>query len=105
MGIKRDRVIITRKAQRSIKEIYEFIKDREKSIEKAHYVRKAIINKCFELKTFSGYSKEPYLENYPGDCRSVSIWNFVIIYTVTEKEVRVLNVVHSSQNPESRINL
>jgi plasmid stabilization system protein ParE len=105
MGIKRDRVIITRKAQRSIKEIYEFIKDHEKSAEKAHQVRKAIINKCFELKTFSGYSKEPYLEKYPGDYRSVSIWNFIIIFTVTEKDVRVLNVVHSSQNPDSRTNI
>ena len=54
MGIKRDRVIITRKAQQSIKEIYEYIKNREKSVEKAHYVRKTIISNCFELKTFSG---------------------------------------------------
>lgn len=100
--MKRERVIIARKAQRSIKEIYEFIKNNEKSVEKAHYVRKAIIEKCLELKNFSGYSKESYLEDYPEDYRSVSIWNYVIIYTATEKEVRILNVVHSSQNTESR---
>ena len=68
-------------------------------------MRKTIISNCFELKTFSGYSKETYLENYSGDYRSVSIWSFIIIYTVTEKDVRVLNVVHSSQNPESRENI
>ena len=102
MGIKRERVIITRRARNSIANIYKYIKTREKSAEKAHYVRKAIIDKCFALKEFAGYSKEAYLEDYPEDYRSISIWSYVIIYTVTNKEVRILNVVHSSQSPESR---
>lgn len=102
MGIKREKVVITRRARVSIKEIFEFIKNREQSIEKAHYVRQAIINKCYDLKNFAGYSTEIYLEEFPEKYCSVSIWNYVIIYITTIKEVKVLNVIHSNRHPESR---
>ncbi|MBN2819628.1 MAG: type II toxin-antitoxin system RelE/ParE family toxin [Bacteroidales bacterium] len=101
-GNKNEKVVITRRARSSIKEIYDYIKNRTKSIEPAHRVRKAIIEKCMSLKSFSGYSKEPYLEEYPEDYRSVSIWSYVIIYVVRDKEVRVLNIVHGKQEPEVR---
>ncbi len=65
MEIKNERVIITHRAQNSIKEIFDYIKARSKSTVTAHYVRKTIIDKCLSLKSFSGYSKEPYLEEYP----------------------------------------
>lgn len=102
MGLKNKGVVITRLARTSIKEIYEYVKEKEKSVSKAHYVREAIINKCLSLKDFSGYSKELYLEEYPEDFRSVSIWSYVIIYTVKDKQVRVLNIVHGKEHPESR---
>ena len=102
MGIKREKVLITRRAQQSIKEIFDYIRNREQSVEKAHYVRKAIIEKCADLKDFSGYSKEKYLEEFPGDYRSVNLWNYVIIYIATKHEIRVLNIVHSHQHPDSR---
>jgi len=102
MGLKREKVLITQRAQQSIKEIFNYIKNRAQSIEKAHHVRNAIIEKCIGLKKFSGYSKEKYLEEFPEDYRSVSLWNYVIIYTATKNEIRVLNVVHSHQHPESR---
>lgn len=54
------------------------------------------------LKDFSGYSKEPYLKEYLEDYRSVSLWSYIIIYLVKEKQVRVLNVVHGQEHPESR---
>ncbi len=65
MGLKKEKVVISRRARRSIREIYEYIKDREKSKEKAHYVRKSILAKCLGLKDFSGFSQESYLEEYP----------------------------------------
>jgi plasmid stabilization system protein ParE len=102
MGLKNQKVVISRLARESLKEIYDFIKDREKSVSKAHYVREAILNKCLSLKDFSGHSKEHYLEEYPEDYRSVSIWEYVIIYNVKNKQVRVLNIVHGKEHPGSR---
>ncbi|NLX72123.1 MAG: type II toxin-antitoxin system RelE/ParE family toxin [Bacteroidales bacterium] len=101
-GLKNKEVVITRLARTSIREIYEYIKNREKSVSKSHYVRESIINKCLSLKDFSGYSKEPYLEEFPGEYRSVSLWSYVIINIVKEKQVRVLNVVHGQEHPEAR---
>ncbi|MGV9206270.1 MAG: type II toxin-antitoxin system RelE/ParE family toxin [Promethearchaeia archaeon] len=56
------------------------------------------------IQPLRNLTKNPVNGNKTGQgyYRSVSIWSFIIIYTVTEKDVRVLNVVHSSQNPESR---
>ena len=105
MGLKSKDVVITRLARSSIREIYEYIKNREKSTSAAHFVRESIIKKCLSLKDFSDYSQEPYLEEYPEDYRSVSIWSYVIIYVVKEKQVRILNVVHGKEHPESRKNI
>ena len=98
MGLKRKQVIITRKAQRSIRKIYDFIRH-ETSKEIAVKVKKAIIGRCKELKDFAGYSEEVYLF---GDYRSVTQWDYLIIYSVTDNEVRVLLVIHTSQHPDKR---
>ncbi len=102
MGLTRKRVIITKRAKRSIREIYYFIKEREKSSTKAHYVRQALIDKCRSLKDFSGYSKERFLGSYTEDYRSVRIWSYIIIFLQSSDEVQVLNIVHSHQHPKSR---
>jgi len=101
MGLKREKVIITRKAQESIREYYNYIK-RTASQESAHKVRKAILDKCKGLKDFSGYSEERYLK---GDYRSVTQWDYNIIYTVAGNEVRILNVIHTSEHPDKRKNI
>lgn len=102
MGLKNKEVVISHLARTSIREIYEYIKNREKSVRIAHYVRESILNKCISLKDFSGYSKEHFLEDFPEDYRSVSIWSYVIIFIVKDKQVRVLNVIHGKEHPESR---
>ena len=102
MGLKKKKVVITRLARSSIHEIYEFVKQKEKSVEIAHYVRKGILDKCFELEDFSGYSNEPCLEDYSVDYRSVSKWSYIIIYSTKDEVVRVLNVLHGKEKPESR---
>lgn len=99
MEMKRDRIIISRKALLSVKKIYEELLKKKVSLETAKRIRDGIINKCKSLKDFAGYSKEPYLE---GDYRSVTQWSYIIIYRLTDKEVRVLNVIHGSQHPDKR---
>lgn len=102
MGLTRKRVIITKRARRSIREVYEFIKEREQSSIKAHYVRQSLVDKCRSLKHFSGYSKERFLESYAEDYRSVRLWNYIIIFIQKGNEVQILNIVHSHQHPKSR---
>ena len=101
MGLKREKVIITRKAQESIKEIFEYVKIESSSLETARKVKDGIINRCKELKSFSGYSEEPYLSKL-GDYKSVIIWNYVIIFSVRDKTVNVLNIIHTSMHPDKR---
>ncbi len=100
--MKVEKVVIARMARASLREIFDYIKKREKSVTRAHYVRQAIVNKCLSLKDFSGYSKESYLEEYPEDFHSVSIWDYVIIYLVNDNEIRVLNIVHGKRHPDTR---
>ena len=105
MEIRIEKVIISRRARKTIEEIYKYVKDRSKSVEAVHYVRKSIVDKCHSLKEFAGYAKEPYLEEYPEDYRSVSLWSYIIIFVIRKNVVRVLNIVHGKQNPEIRKNL
>jgi len=102
MGLKNLRsVVISQSAQRSIKEIYDYIKKRE-SKAVAHKVRETLIVRCKELGQFSGYSKEHYLDSLEGDYRSVTIWDYIIIYRVSELEIRILQIIHASRHPDKR---
>ena len=74
MEIKNEKVVISRRTRNSIDEIYNYVKNKSKSIETAHYVRKSILDKCLSLKDFSGYSKEIFLEEHPEDYRSVIVF-------------------------------
>ena len=102
--MKREKVIISRKAQESIKRIFNHVK-RESSLETAQRVKFTVINECKNLKEFAGYSKERYLENLEGDFRSVTVWDYNIIYSLMPKTVRILNVIHTSTHPEKRENI
>ena len=102
MGLRKaERVVISRKAQKSIREIYDYIKEQE-SIAAAKKVRDEITHQCRELKDFSGYSAERYLSDMDAEYRSVTKWDYNIIYTVSEKEVRIMNVIHTSRHPDNR---
>jgi len=101
MEMNRDKVIISRKAQESIKEIFNYVR-RESSLNTAQKVKNSIIDRCKNLKDFSGYSKERFLDKLHGDYRSVTVWDYNIIYKVTSNEVRILNVIHTSMHSERR---
>ena len=73
MVLKKKTVVISNRAKTSLKEIFDYIKNKENSIETAQYVRKTILDKCLSLKDFSNYSLESYLSEYPENYRSVSV--------------------------------
>ncbi len=99
--MKKSGVIITHKARASLRSYIEYLK-KEVSAETAEHVKTGIIARCKSLKDFSGYSIERYLEDEPGEYRSVTQWNYNIIYTVVEDQVRILNIIHTSRHPSKR---
>jgi plasmid stabilization system protein ParE len=101
MVMKKPKVVISNKARASLRGYIEYLK-KEVSEETAGHVRKGIITRCKQLKDFSGYSKERYLEDEPFEYRSVTQWDYNIIYRVTENEVRILNIIHTSMHPDKR---
>ena len=102
--MKKSRVVISNKARESLRHHFNFLKD-EVSPQMAEYVRAGIIKKCSELIDFSAYSVERYLETDDKKYRSVSQWDYNIIYTVKDDTVRVLNIIHTSQHPDKRKNI
>ncbi|MEM9338981.1 MAG: type II toxin-antitoxin system RelE/ParE family toxin [Bacteroidota bacterium] len=99
--MRKERVVISHKARASLRTYVQYLKE-EVSPEVAEHVRSGVIDKCKGLKDFSGYSKERYLEGESLEYRSVPIWSYMIIYRVTDKEVRILNIVHTSAHPSIR---
>ena len=101
MGLNRKKVIISRLAQESILEIHAYLK-KKSTLETARYVKANIIAKCKSLSAFSGYSEERFLKKLDGNYKSVTIWSYVIVFSQTDKEIRILNVIHSSRHPDKR---
>jgi plasmid stabilization system protein ParE len=97
--MKKRRVIISFKARNSLHEYYEYLR-KEVSKETAEYVKNGILQRCTQLKDFSGFSKEFYLDELPGDYRSITQWKYKIIYKVTENEVHILNIIHTSRSTD-----
>ena len=100
----KSRVVISFKARASLQEYYEYLRQAV-SEETARHVKNGILAKCKSLKSFSGYSVETYLEDEPVIYLSVSKWNYNIIYTVLNDEVRVLNIIHVRMHPDKRKNI
>ncbi|WP_162633066.1 type II toxin-antitoxin system RelE/ParE family toxin [Echinicola strongylocentroti] len=83
----------------SLRDIYEYIKADSPS--GALKVRQTLLSLARSLGDFpEKYVSEPSLKEEPGNYRSVSKWNYKLIYEETEKEVIVIMVFHTSQNPE-----
>ena len=95
---KKKNILWDIKAKESLDFIYEYIaKD---SLQAAKYVKKELVLFIATLYQFpEKYSKEEYLKHEPEDFRSVSKWNYKIIYEITEKSIIIIDIFHTSQNP------
>ena len=92
------RVIWSHQAKLSLKAHYEYIK--QDSVSAARRVKAEIINASKELASYSEkYQLDEFYPNNPGNIRRFFRWSYRIIYQVNEREIAILNVVHSSQEP------
>jgi len=47
------------------------------------------------------FAKDPFMEGEPGDNRFKTIWSYKIVYEVTENEVIILDIFHTSRDPRN----
>ena len=91
------KVVWDNKAKQSLKEIYRYIK--KDSPRAAAKVRNAIAKLAGSLNVFP---KRHQVELMIDDkaYRSVPLWSYKIIYRVAETEIRIVDIFHTSRNPE-----
>lgn len=95
--MKSYRVVWDTRAKESLRDITLFIK--EESPGAARKVRMELLKLTASLKRMpERFSAEPYLEQKGSEYRSVVKWTYKIIYLVCEKEVRVLEIIHTGRN-------
>jgi plasmid stabilization system protein ParE len=98
---KKLNVIWDDEAKRSLKSIYEYIKNRE-SIRVAVKVRSEIIRQTRTLNQFpEKFEEEPILKNGIGNFRYKVIWSYKIIYEVTPDAICILDIFHTSRDPSN----
>lgn len=85
-------------AKQSLKEIIQFIaKD---SPAGATHVKKTLLKLSRTLGRFPNkFKEEPLLEDLTGNYRSVSKWNWKIVYEVTNSKVVILQILDTRQDP------
>lgn len=87
------------KAAQSLKDIFEEIQ--KDSPDAAENVISTLLSLSRTLGKFpEKYSIEPYLVNSPNNYRSVSKWNYKLIYEVTNEEVIVVMLFDGRQDPD-----
>ncbi|UXX80055.1 type II toxin-antitoxin system RelE/ParE family toxin [Reichenbachiella carrageenanivorans] len=97
---KKFKVVWNDDAKYALKNIYHYIKERE-SIERAKKVRNEIAASAKSLNVFpEKFVEDPYLKEEPGNFRFKVIWSYKIIYEVTSEAIMVLDIFHTSRNPD-----
>jgi plasmid stabilization system protein ParE len=104
--VKRNyKVIWDDEAKASLRKIYNYIKNHE-SIDQAKKVSNAIKDMAKSIGFMPHkYIKDPFLENEPGDNRFKAIWDYKIVYEVTKKDVIILDIFHTSRDPNVLIKI
>jgi plasmid stabilization system protein ParE len=97
--VKQYPVKVSYQAKSSLKEIVSYIK--KDSPMAANRVRKELINILKSLKNPpERYPKEKLLKERNKNYRSAIKWNYKIVYLFSGNQVEVLDIIHTSRNPE-----
>jgi plasmid stabilization system protein ParE len=98
---KNFKVVWDDEAKASLRLIYNYIKNKE-SIDQA----KKVVREITDLGKSLGYmptkfSKEELLSDEGGDIRFKAIWSYKIVYEITEDFVVILDIFHTSRDPNN----
>lgn len=93
-------VVWTHKAQQALDRLYTYLYD-ETSPQQAWKIRQQIVNTAKSLSRQAEiYQLDEYYLDNPGNIRRFFRVNYRVVYQVRESQVVVLNIYHTSQNPE-----
>lgn len=99
--MKKKKVIWSDRAQESLKRHYDHIK--EDSIPAAKKVKSEIIRSSKKLNSNpEKFQVDEYYPNNPGNIRRYFRWSYRIVYEINEKTIDILNVLHTSQEPNHK---
>ena len=100
--VKLFKVIITRTARRTLKNIFDYYKENV-SETTAQKIRKGILEEAQKLDRYPERGTLlPGTEKAKNPSRYTKAWSYKIIYRIFQKkkEVKVLDFIHDKQNPE-----
>ncbi|MCL1932996.1 MAG: type II toxin-antitoxin system RelE/ParE family toxin [Candidatus Azobacteroides sp.] len=84
-----------------LKEIFEYIRNAE-SYERAKYVVSEIRNAVNKITPFPAkHTKEPIIT--AGNVRYVVKWSYKILFTIETKQINIIRIFHTAQNPDKLI--
>lgn len=96
---KEIKIIWDDEAKRSLRSIFNYIKNKE-SVRVAKKVKNEIVALTKELVIFpEKFEKEPVLKDEPENYRYKVIWSYKIIYEVTDEAIYILDIFHTSRDP------
>lgn len=99
--MKKRKIVFSLKFRSSFKECIAYVKNNVSS-EMAEHVKNGILETCKGLSEFSGFSKELYILDESTEYRSITKWNYLIIYKIKNDEVWILNIIHTNRHPNHR---
>ena len=95
------KVIWSDDAKATLRSVYYYIKKRE-SVEQSRKVRDEIRDLAKSLGFLPHkYTEDPFLKDEPGDNRFKVIWSYKIVYEVAKEEIIILDVFHTSRDPQN----
>ena len=97
---KHYKVVWQDEAKATLRSIYTRIKKQE-SLEQAKRVRSRLKEEGDSLGFIPHkYVKEPLLESSRRDIRFKAVWSYKLVYEVTKEHVVILDIIHTSRDPE-----
>ncbi|MBW8050009.1 MAG: type II toxin-antitoxin system RelE/ParE family toxin [Cytophagales bacterium] len=85
-------------AENSLQKAYEYISERSRA--NAEKVKTAISDMIDKLpENPERHSLDKYKKNNPGNYRSFEKYNYRVTYKYTEKEIRIIRIRHTKQEP------
>ena len=93
-------VVWTRKAQLALDRLYAYLHD-ETSPKQAWSIRQEIVRTAKSLSQQAEiYQLDEYYPGNPGNIRRFFRASYRVVYQVRDSQVVILNLYHTSQNPE-----
>jgi plasmid stabilization system protein ParE len=94
------KVVWSQRAKQSLKAHHDYIK--QDSVAAAKRVKSEIIKAAEDLSQHpEKYQVDEYYPNNSGNIRRFFRWSYRIVYQIKEQHIAILNLLHTSQEPET----